>query len=423
MRVLILMKFPLYGGGSGTYIRKLGENLAKQKGYKVALVVPDTRPVKGCKIYTIKPAFKAVFETHPEYKRAKKYSKLTGAEFSRQYLAYTRDIVRAVEDFKPDVIHVNHASYLTWIASFIKSMFGIGFVVTVHGTDIFNATIDPRFRFLSKQALDRAESIIAVSNHTKKWFLKVFGKTFVRKMRVISNGLNIEDFDNVKLARSMGSTLKKYNLEGKRYIVFAGRLTWEKGVDYLIKAAKDIKAEILIIGDGNYKKYLQNYTKLVGAKNIRFLGYFGREEADDLKKVYCGASALVLPSVVEESTGMVILEAMACGTPVVASNKGGIPLVVKDGYNGFLVRARSSKEIALSVNKILNNPKLEEKLRKNARKTVEERFDWKVLVHQIINLYERANVTSLKMQKSISKAMFTKEELKREKEELKKKLV
>ena len=423
MRVLILMKFPFYGGGSGTYVRKLGENLAKQKGYKVALVAPDTRPIKGCKIYTIKPAFKAVFESHPEYKRAKKYSKLSGYEFSRQYMAYTRDIVAAVEDFKPDVIHVNHASYLTWIASFIKSMFGIAFVVTVHGTDIYNATIDPRFRLMSRQVLERSEAMLAVSYHTKKWFLKVFGKGFTSKVKVISKGLNIEDFEPNRIAKGMKATLKKYGLEDKKYIVFAGRLTFEKGIDYLIKAAKEIDAEVLIIGDGVYKKYLQNYTKLVGAKNVRFLGYFGKDAADDLKKVYHGASALVLPSIVEESTGLVILEAMACGTPVVASNKGGIPLVVKDGYNGFLVRARSSKEIAEALNKILNNPKLEAKLRLNARKTVEERFDWSVLVHQIMGSYEKAAVTTMRMQKSISRALFSKEELKREKEELKKKLV
>jgi len=423
MRVLILMKFPFYGGGSGTYVRKLGENLAKQKGYKVALIAPDTRPIKGCKIYTIKPAFKAVFESHPEYKRGKKYSKLSGFEFSKQYLAYMRDIVKAVEDFKPDVIHVNHASYLTWIASFIKSMFGIAYVVTVHGTDIYNATVDPRYRLISRQALDRAELMLAVSYHTKKWFLKVFGKGFKRKIKVISNGLNIEDFDMKKVAKGLSSTLKKYNLEGKKYIVFAGRLTFEKGVDYLIKAAKDIDAEVLIIGDGVYKNYLQNYAKLVGAKNVRFLGYFGKDAADDLKKVYHGASALVLPSIVEESTGIVILEAMACGTPVVASKKGGIPLVVKDGQNGFLVRARSSKEIAEALNKILNNDKLEAKLRLNARKTVEERFDWSVLVHRIMSAYNRAFITTQRMQDSISKALFPKEELKREKEELKKKLV
>lgn len=416
------MKFPLYGGGSGTYVRKLGENLAKQKGYKVAIVCPDEREIKGCKTYTIKPAFKAVFESHPEYKRAKKYSKLSGFEFSKQYLAYLRDICAAVEDFKPDVIHVNHASYLTWIASFIKSMFGISYVVTVHGTDIYNATIDPRYRLISRQALERAEWMLPVSYHTKKWFLKVFGKGFNRKVRVISNGLNIGDFEPTKIGKGFQATLKKYNLQGKKYVVFAGRLTFEKGVDYLIKAAKDIDAEVLIIGDGIYKKYLQNYTKLVGAKNVRFLGYFGKDSSDDLKKIYHGASVLILPSIVEESTGLVILEAMACSTPVVASNKGGIPMVVKDGWNGFLVRAKSAKEIAEAVNKILTNEKLEAKLRANARKTVEERFDWSVLVKNIMGVYDKAYVGTQRMQKSISRALFPKEELLREKEELQKKL-
>ena len=419
MKILILLKFPLYGGGSGTYTRKLAENLAIQKDYKVAVVSPDRRQIRGCKLYTIQPAFKTVFESHPEYKRAKRYSQLSGYEFSRQYLAYMRDICRAVEDFKPDVIHVNHASFLTWIASFIKSMYGIPFVVTVHGTDIFNATVDPRYRFLTRQAVERAESLIAVSHHTKKWFLKVFGQQLKRKTRVLPNCISLREFPRIATAKIID---KKYNLEGKKLVIFVGRLTWEKGVEYLIRAAKNIKAEIFIIGGGDYKQYLQNYAKLVGVKNVHFLGYFGKEYIEELREFYHRADALVLPSVVDESTGLVILEAMACGTPVVASNKGGIPIVVKDGVNGFLIRARSAKAIASSVNKILKNPELREKFSHNARKIIEERFDWKVVIPHIKAIYEKASLVGQKIQETRKKALFDKESVKRERRELRRKI-
>lgn len=419
MKVMILLKFPLYGGGSGTYTRKLAETLAKDKNYEIAVVSADSREVKGCKNYEIKPAFKCVFEAHPEMKRAKRYSKLTGAEFTRQYQAYLRDITKAIEDFKPDVVHVNHASFLTWIASFVKSMFGIAYVTTVHGTGVYNATIDPRYRVLTAQALERSESIIAVSPHTKKWFLKVFGLKLKRRTRVIPNCIVLNEFPRTGPVKVIN---KKYDLEGKKVVIFVGRLTWEKGIEYLIKAAKNIKAEIFIIGGGVQKDYLQNLAKLIGVKNVHFLGYFGKEYVDELREFYRRADALVLPSVVDESTGLVILEAMACGTPVVASEKGGIPMVVKDGHNGFLVRARSAKAISIAVNKILKDPELAKKLGENARSSVEEKLNWQALVHHFKNTYDKAFLATERMQRQRNKSLFGKEDLNREKYELKKKI-
>lgn len=419
MRIMILLKFPMFGGGSGTYTRKLAENLALNKKNKVAVVAPDSRQLKGCKTYTIKPAFKAVYESHPEYKRPKRYAELTGWEFTKQYLAYMHDICRAVEDFKPDVIHVNHSSFLTWIASFIKSMYRIGFVVTVHGTDIYNTTVDPRYKILTKQALERAEFILPVSNHTKKWFLKVFGQDLRRKTRVISNGISLDEFPRHTTVKIID---KKYNLAGKKLVIFVGRLTFEKGIEYLIRAAKHIKAEVYIIGGGVYRDYLVNYAKLTGVKNVHFLGYFGKEYINELREFYRRADVLVLPSVVEESTGYAVLEAMACGTPVVASNKGGIPIVVKNGQNGFLVRAHSASAISKAVNAIINDPKVEEKFKINARKIIEEKFNWGVLTPQVESVYQKVSDTTHSMQENKGKALFDKEKLRKERQELEKKI-
>ncbi len=115
---------------------------------------------------------------------------------------------------------------------------------------------------------------------------------------------------------------------------------------------------------------------------------------------------------------MVALEAMASSTPVVASRKGGIPLAVKNGYNGFLVRARSSKEIAEMVNKILRNPELQKKLGENARKIVEEKFSWRLISHKFHSVYEQAYADSLKRKKNKA-AIVEKHIIDREKKEIK----
>lgn len=420
MKVLILLQFPLYGGGSGTYTRKLAENLAKQKNIEVAIACPDSRNIKGCKIYTLHPAFKAVFEAHPEMKRAKRYSKLSGVEFSRQYGAFFRGVTEAVADFKPDVIHVNHASFLTWIASFIRSMFGVAYVTTVHGTGIYNATIDTRYRFQTKQSVERSDQIIAVSPNTKKWFLKVFGKNLLKKTRTIPNCIVLDEFSKHVSTRQIE---KIYNLNGKKVVLFVGRLTWEKGVEYLIKAARTIKGEVYIAGGGPHERSLKNFAKLLQVKNVHFLGYLGKENAHHLRAFYVRANVLVLPSIVDESTGLVLLEAMAYKTPVVASDKGGIPIVIKNGQNGFLVRAKSAKAISGAVNQILSNSELEKKLGEFARQTIEKKFLWRVVLPQYIDIYKKAAEVTHKLQNQKYKALFDKEDIEREKEELQKKLV
>lgn len=418
-RILFLLKFPIYGGGSGSFTRNLARQLVKTGQYEVAIAAPDDRKIPGVKTYTIKPAFKAVFESHPEWKRAKRYAQLNGYEFERQYCNFIRDIGRIVTNFKPDVIHINHAHFLTWIGSLIKSMYGISFIVTVHGTDIFNATLDRRYLVLTKQAASRAEQLIAVSPHTKKWFLKVFGQKLKSKTRIISPGI---DPGAYLKKRPINIIDKKYKLAGKKLVIFVGRLTKEKGLEYLIRAAKKIKAEIYILGDGNYKEFLQNYTRLLNVKNVHFLGYFSKRDSNELREFYQRANVAVLPSVVDESLGLVVLEAMASWTPVVASKKGGIPLVVKDGYNGFLVRARSAKAIAKATNQILKDDKLFAKMSQNAHETILRKFDWQVIVPQYEAVYHKAFEVTAKLQRDRAKAILGKEELERERRELKGKI-
>lgn len=401
MKVLILLKFPYFGNGSGNYTRRLAENLAKQDGIEVAIAAPDKRPIVGAKIYTIKPAFRAVFEGHPEWKGARKYSSLTPQQFTKLYTSYLEQITRIVEDFKPDVIHVNHASYLNWVASHIKSFCGVAFVTTVHGTGVKLAVLDRRYKALTRQALERAENIIAVAPHARSWFLKVFGNRLYRKSRVIPAGVQLSNFHN--LSKDNSAFDKKYNVKGKKISLFVGRLTKEKGVRYLIQAAKNINGEVFIVGEGPEKHRLEELTKKLKLKNVKFLGYYGKNQTQALREMYARANVLVLPSIVDESLGLVIIEAMAAKTPIVASNKGGIPLAVKDGKNGFLVRARSAKGIADAVNKIFSDEKLSAEMGENAKKIVAEKFDWDVLTPQVIHLYKKAVAVTQRMQANLAK--------------------
>lgn len=419
LKVLMLMKFPLFGGGSGNYIRKLSEKLAKNIDVKVAIAAPDIRKIKNVKLYTVRPARKAVFVSHPEYPKTKRYQDLSAKEFTDIYQSFFNQIIDIVEEFKPDVIHVHHCSFLVWIANYIKAMYGISFVVTAHGTGVYQATVDHRFLSLTRQGLERAEYILSNSNWTNKWLLKVFGNNLKRKTRIIPCGIDLQAYPRVQNIKIID---KKYDLKDKKVVIFVGRLTWEKGVIYLLKGAPKIKGEIFIIGGGVEKEKLQKFAEKLKLKNVHFLGYFGKEYIDELREFYKRADCVVLPSVCDEGLGIVILEAMASETPVVATNKGGIPLAVKDGKTGYLVRAKSGKLIADAVNKILSNKKLGDEMGVNARKLVEERFDWDKISEKVLDYYRRSVVVSAKLKiKKLPKGI-DKDDLIRAKNELKKKI-
>jgi hypothetical protein len=234
--------------------------------------------------------------------------------------------------------------------------------------------------------------INAVSGDTKKWLLKVYGrKGIANKMRIIPGGVDLDTFNRNSPIKIID---KKYHLEDKKVVIFSGKLTAKKGVQYLIKAAPKIKGEVFIIGDGEERKNLEKLSKELRTKNVHFLGYFGPEAKKEFQEFYRRADVLVFPSVWDEPLGLVALEAMASSTPVVASRKGGIPLAVKNGVNGFLVRARSAKAIAKKVNLLLKNEGLRQKMGEEARKIVEEKFNWTTIAMRFHEYYQQAYQSS-----------------------------
>jgi glycosyltransferase involved in cell wall biosynthesis len=231
-----------------------------------------------------------------------------------------------------------------------------------------------------------ASQITTVSGDTRAWFSNLFGDEFSKKLRTIPGGIDIDLFPKKFSTKEIE---KKYKLEGKKIVLFAGRLTPQKGVKYLVLAAKKILGEVFIIGDGPERKALIELAKKLKIKNIHFLGYFGRKRTREFKQFYYAADVFVAPSVWQEPLGLVILEAMACQTPVVVTRKGGIPLAVKEKVNGFFVRPRNANDIAEKVNKILTNEKLAKKLGENARKIVKEKFTWGKIAKRFKYIYQK----------------------------------
>ena len=385
MRILYLQTFPFWGSGSGTYARHLASEIGLR--HKVAILAPDERQIERAKVYPVRLPFPVVFTGHPEWADCKLYSELTNEEIWLVYDAFLRPAIAAVEDFRPDILHVHHAFPLTWVAGFIKDTYKINFITTIHGSELPTLERDKRYYQRTSDAMFRPRRIIPNSGWTRDWFLRIFKGYFHEKCRVIPGGVNIDKF--VYNESGANAVDKQLGLKGKPVVLFAGKLTKYKGVDYLIGAAKKIHGEVIIMGDGPEATRLKEKARQLGLTNVHWVGHLGA----GIKKLvpyYSRADVFVAPSTWDEPLGLVILESMACSTPVVVTRKGGIPLAVKDGYNGYFVRPRNSNEIVEKVNKLLDSDALRLKMGQNARKSVELRFSWKTISQKFEHIYERS---------------------------------
>ena len=384
MRILYLQVFPFWGSGSGTYARHLASEVGRL--HKVAIAAPDDRPIERSKLYTYVMPFPVAFTGHPEWPDCKLFTQLTNEEIGILYQSLLTQTIKFIEDFKPDIIHVHHAFPLAWIAGFIKDTYGINFIVTIHGSELPTLEKDKRYKARTADAMFRAKRIVPNSGWTKEWFLRIFKGYFHEKCRVIPGGVNIDKF--VYSESGAKSVDKELNLHGKPVVLFAGKITKYKGVDYIIGAAKKIHGEVVILGDGPEKARLQAKSQALQLTNVHWVGHLGAG-VKKLVPYYSRADVFVAPSVWDEPLGLVILESMACQTPVVVTRKGGIPLAVKDGSNGFFVRPRNSAEIVEKVNMLLDNAAMRYKMGQIARRVVEKRFSWVIIGKRFESMYNK----------------------------------
>lgn len=383
MKILYLFNFPLYGNGSASFLRELSAQL-KDK-HEIAIMAPDKRKLPGVKHYVVQAPQEGVFVGHPELPGAKKFKEMDGREIGEIYTTYLWSTIQAVNDFKPDVIHAFHTAYLPSIARLIKAFYGTKYIITTHGSDLSYFEQDKRFAGLMKDANKEARFITACSDFTRKWYTRMFGESLKRKTSTIVGGVNLDHYkkDPVQIAKINNL----YNLHDKKVVLFTGRLTKHKGVSYLIKAAKDIKGTVLIIGDGPERANLEAEIKKNKITNVIMTGYIPNREPI-YHAFYERADVYVAPSTWDEPLGLTIIEAMAAHTPVVATKKGGILSIINHSVNGFLIPPRHASAIAREVNILLENDELRKKIGALAYQTVVEKFSWSKIALKFERQYE-----------------------------------
>lgn len=182
--------------------------------------------------------------------------------------------------------------------------------------------------------------------------------------------------------------LKEQNTKFENFILFVGQLEKIKGVEYLIEAFAGIKKEfpefkLVIIGDGSERKSLERRTSDLELRDgVEFKGRLSLEAAKNImKNCYC----LVLPSL-SEGLGRVLMEAMALSKPLIGSNVGGIPDLIKDGRNGFLVEKANPQDLAEKLGILLKNRKLVLDMGERGREFIKSNFSNEKYCQNFINL-------------------------------------
>ncbi len=171
------------------------------------------------------------------------------------------------------------------------------------------------------------------------------------------------------------------------YILFAGRLSREKGILTLLKAVKGLDIPLRIAGDGPMRDECAAYVKDNNIDNVVFEGY---KTGDDLKRLFSGSAFLVIPSEWYENAPMTVLEAFAHGKPVIGSDIGGIPEMAIEGETGLLFKPGDHGELREKIKYLLANPTIITAMGKRARKKVESEYNPGTHCKKLIEVYEKA---------------------------------
>ena len=386
-RILFLYDFPIHGGGSGAYVKYLALRLIEKYKYggKIAILAPDREKIDPrIKHYRLHLPQIPVFIGRPGLEGAKKYTDLTPVEIADLYKAFIDGTLLAIKRFKPEIVHVHHAFINLWAARFARSIVGTKFIVTSHGSDLQVIVRDKRYYKMTKDSLNAATAITVVSGDTRARLLNMFGSSLSRKTRTITGGISLSKFP---LDKNVDKLRKELGLEGKKIALFTGRLISEKGVEFLVKAAKNIKGHVIIAGDGPQKGKLTEMIKTLNLSNVTLLGFFA--DYNKIVDLYYLAEVFVSPALWAEPFGLTTIEAMAAQTPAVVTRRGGVVMAIKEGVNGMFVRPRNAKEIARIVNFLFENEERREKMGAAARATVEAKFTWKDIAAKFDRLYTK----------------------------------
>jgi len=380
-------------GGTGAYVYYLSNELMKH-GYSVCIVTGysqagDIRVNEKLSVFFLRTSKTPIVKS------------FMFAGSSLRKLNRVRDSVNV------DITHAN----LPLVPNFaVPPNFGKTLISTVHSTwkgeaeairgepysrlnpnEKFMVSFNWFLRIFEENMLKRSNKIIAVSDFTRRE-LHQYYKVREDKIRVIHNGVDTKKFQPASDKRKAKQELD-FNPDDIA-ILSVGRLYARKGLFTLIESMPAVvrkfpRAKFIISGKGQsdeMKKLVAHAQKLGVIDNIVFTGYYPDRK---LPRLYQAADVFAF-STFYENLPFAVLEALSTGLPVVTTSVGGIPEMIDDGRNGFLVQPFNTHELSDRILYYLEHPSAAAEMALMARKVIEERFDWRLIVKKVLAVYDEA---------------------------------
>jgi glycogen(starch) synthase len=290
-----------------------------------------------------------------------------------------------------DIVHA-HDWMVTDAAWVLKSGFGIPVVATIHATEAGRMhgihTDLQRYIHQMEWRLTFESWEVIVNSHSMHAELQSSFKLPANKLAIIPNGTDPNEFD---FKFDPASIRGNFAAAGEQIVLYVGRLVREKGVQVMLDSAPAVLsacpgAQFLVVGTGYYLDEMRRQADQMGISHrVRFLGYVSDQS---LKELYKIADVICIPSLYEPF-GIVALEGMAAGVPVVTSDAGGLRDFVEHGVNGILTYAGDSNSLAWGLLEVLRNPELGKRLAKDAVDKVKHIYNWKIIAQRTEEVYDR----------------------------------
>lgn len=397
MKILVLTTtFPRWKDDTTpAFVYELSKRL-QENGREIVVLAPHHEGAKkfeimdGMKVYRF-PYFwptkyqRLVYEGGilPNLKR----SNLTKVQIPFLFLSELFYAIKIIRKEKIDIIHSHWIIPSGLIGGICKKILGVKHLLTLHAAGFFALESLPAKKTIATFNVKNCDGITVVSSYIYERLLKLVQSKILNslknKMEIVPMGVDTSTF---RTNADKNELKIKHDIKSRNVLLFIGRLAEKKGLDYLIKAMPEIVSKnpntsLMICGDGPLRKESEEHVKKMNLeKFVRFAGYVNSKEKMDYLSL---SDTLIVPSIVTQSGDteglpVVILEGLAAGKPVVASDVSGIKDAIKDGQNGFLVKQKNSDQIAEKVLELIDKQELATRFSNSAIKTAKE-YDWKIV--------------------------------------------
>ena len=343
MKIAMVGQFPPHFGGVGVHINTLSKKLVEE-GHEVFVITyphKEIRDIDGIHVIGTKGI---------------NLPGIRGLMFKNNAKKELEDLIKK-EDI--DIIHGHYLFPAGAAAVEVGNKHNIKTYVTAHGSDMFELyKSKPFMRPTIKKVLKNADGIFAVSKALRQEIIATGVSGIAEKTKLSWNSVDISKFS----LKDDDSFKKEFGLFDKPIVLFVGNLIKRKNVGALLEAKKIAKSDyyLVIVGDGPLSKKLRKKVEDENIPDVIFTG-----SRTDVENIIPNCDFLVLPSF-SESFGLVLIEALACGKPVIGSDVGGISEIINDDV-GLLVNPNDVSSISNSIDKLVDDEDLRVSLSRNAR--------------------------------------------------------